>query len=248
MIRTWPAILLALLLLGCGDAEPPLHLYAAASLADFAEPLALEFEAQTGRPVHVSLGASGTLAQQLRQGAPGGVYLSADPVWMDRLDEWKLLQTGSRESLAANGLVVVVPADAAFVPGSLDDLTDERVHRIVLADPAVAPAGVHATTALAAAGVRDRLAPRLVFARDVRTALFYVVRGEADAGLVYATDAAGTADVRVAFPVAPELHEPVEYQLAVLRDAPASAVELHAFLRSERAEARLRELGFRVPE
>jgi molybdate transport system substrate-binding protein len=253
------ALALAAALLACG-AEPPAgrgdgqgghgaeaRLYAAASLADVLGALAKEFEPIRGSRVVASYGASSTLAQQVREGAAPGVFLSASAEWADRVVAWGLAEPGTRVDLLTGSLVVVVPKGSKDRPASLEDLADARFARIALGDPAAVPAGMYAKAALEKAGVFESLRPRIVAAPDVRAALVYVERGEAPAGIVYATDAAGSGKVEVAFRVPPDLHPPVVYPMLLVRGAGRRARELYDFLRSDRARAAFEAAGFGVP-
>jgi molybdate transport system substrate-binding protein len=112
------------------------------------------------------------------------------------------------------------------------------------------PAGQYAKQALESAGLWTRLQPRLVFAENVRQALDYVARGEAEAGFVYATDAGLIPDqVRVAFEVDPAAYEPVRYPAAVVagtrqRELARRFVE---FLTGAEAATALEQRGFSLP-
>ena len=259
-----PAVL-AVLLSACGAEPPPGHgmsggkgdgsgghraearLYAAASLADVMGALAKEFEPLRGHRVVPSYGASSTLAQQIREGAAPGVFVSASAAWADRVAEWGLAEPGSRVDLLTNTLVVVVPKGAKDRPARLEDLADPRYGRLALGDPAAVPAGRYAWAALEKAGVYEALRPRIVAAPDVRAALVYVERGEAPAGIVYATDAAASAGVEVAFRVPPDLHPPIVYPMLLVKGANRRARELHEFLRSDRARKAFEAAGFGLP-
>jgi molybdate transport system substrate-binding protein len=112
------------------------------------------------------------------------------------------------------------------------------------------PAGQYAREALRSAGEWDALASKLVFAENVRQALDYVARGEAEAGFVYRTDANVLADkVRIAFEVDPATHSPIQYPVAVVagsarRELAAKFIE---FLSGPGATAALEKQGFLLP-
>ena len=243
------ATALSLVLASCGGSPEPAgeaRLYAAASLTDVLGALAKEFEPVRGSRVVASCGASSTLAQQIREGAAPGVFLSASPEWADRVVEWGLAEPGTRVDLLTNSLVVVVPKGAKERPARLEDLADARWTRIALADPAAVPAGKYAKAALEKAGTWEAVRPRVVAAPDVRAALVYVERGELPAGIVYATDAAASGKVDVAFRVDPALHPRIVYPMLLVKGANRSARELYDFLRTEKARAAFEAAGFGV--
>ena len=173
--------------------------FAAASLTDVAESLADSFG--TVRPdvrVTISVGASSALARQIEAGAPADVFLSASPEWTDTLAAAGRL-SGPVRTLASNRLVVLGPTGAGAM-ASVSDLLGIR--RLALADPSHVPAGQYARAAMTAAGLWDRLAPRVVPLPDVRAAAAAVESGAADAAIVYASDArvARRAQVRLVWP------------------------------------------------
>jgi molybdate transport system substrate-binding protein len=228
-------------------AQAEARIYAAASLTDVIAELAKRFERIGGGHVVPSYGASNTLAQQIHEGAASGVFISASVEWVERLDGWGLVEPGTRVDLAGNSLVAIVPKDARDRPASLRDLRDARYARIALADPVAVPAGKYAKAALETAGVYEGLESRVVAAQDVRTALAYVERGEAPVGIVYATDAAASNKVDVAFRVPSDLHPKIVYPMVLLKGAGRRARRLHAFLQTPEAWDVFAKAGFTKP-
>lgn len=202
-----------------------------------------DFTAAGGPALRFSFDASSRLARQIDAGAPADLFFSADPVWADHLAQGGRL-AGSPTPLLRNRLALVVPADAAFVPASPAALLSPALRHLALAGASV-PAGRYARAALAAAGVQARLADRVVEGDDVRTTLAWVARGEAEAGVVYATDARIEPRVRVAFTFDEASHPPIVYPAAVV--AGPRAAQAAAFLRWCRtapARARFEAAGF----
>jgi len=232
---------------GSGEHRAEARVYAATSLTDVVGAIAKRFEPIRQSHVVAGYGASNTLAQQLHEGAEPGIFISASLEWVDTLESWGLVEPGSRVDLAGNALVVIVPKGARDVPASLDGLADPKYARIALADPVAVPAGRYAKAALEKAGVYENLKGRVVAAQDVRTALAYVERGEAAAGIVYATDAAASGKVDVAFRVPPELHPKIVYPMVIVKGANTRTRELYEFLRSPEAKAELTKAGFTEP-
>lgn len=222
------------------------HVYAAASLADVLGALSNDFEPLRGSRVVASYGASGTLAQQIREGARPGVFVSASAEWADRVVEWELAEPGTRADLLTNSLVVVVPKGAELRPGDLAALAGEAYRRVALADPEAVPAGTYAKVALTAAGVFEPLRPRIVAAADVRGALAYAERGEVEAAIVYSTDAASSDACEVALRIDPALHPRIVYPILLVRGANRRSHELYEFLRSGAARPAFEKAGFGV--
>lgn len=244
--------LLAFLVFGFGGLAPAAQsnearIYAAASLTDVIGALSERFESIRGSHVVASYGASSTLAQQIREGAEPGVFISASVDWVEKLESWGLVEPGTRLDLAGNSLVVIVPKGAKDRPATLQELADAKYGRIALADPVAVPAGKYAKAALDKVGVFDGLKSRIVAAHDVRTALAYVERGDAPVGIVYATDAAASNQVDVALRVPSELHPKIVYPMLLVKGANRRARELYAFLQTPQAWEVFEKAGFVRP-
>ena len=161
----------------------------------------------------INYAASGTLALQIEQGAPVDVFLSAAPKQMDDLQTKGLLAEGSRRDLLRNEIVLVVPKDSTGVT-SFQDLLKPSVKHVALGEPTSVPAGQYAQQVLTKLGIAEAVNAKAVFAKDVRQVLTYVETGDADAGIVYSTDALESAKVRVAAQAPEDSHAPVIYPSA----------------------------------
>ena len=188
--RVAPAILLLLLpLTACGgdDGEQTLTVLAAASLTETFTELADRFEDEhPGVEVELVFGSSATLAEQAVDGAPGQVLATADEASMQLAEE---ATSDTPVSFASNRLTLVAPPDNPAGIAALADLDDATVDYVVCA--AAAPCGAIAASVLDAGGVDRPPASEEV---DVKSVLARVVQGEADAGLVYRTDAVAAGD------------------------------------------------------
>ena len=192
-----------------------------------------------------NFGSSGSLAQQITQGAPVDIFLSASPMWMDDLEAKGQIAAGSRQDLLQNAMTLVVPQNATTV-NSFQDLATDSTDKIAMGEPDSVPAGRYAKEVLAALDIFDALQPKLVFAKDVRQVLAYVETGNVDAGLVYATDAQISDQVR-AIATAPAMtHAPIIYPVAVVQDSDdlEAAQAFVEFLASEPATAIFQGYGF----
>jgi molybdate transport system substrate-binding protein len=191
------------------------------------------------------------LARQIEQGAPANVFASADERWMDYLADKNLIATDTRKDLLGNDLVLVVSADKPIhvtIDKSFDLMGLLGTNgRLATGDPAHVPVGIYAEQALKALGLWDSVSPRLARTEDVRAALLLVERGEAPAGIVYATDAAASKAVMIAGTLPADSHDPVSYPFAVTKsgDTP-EARALLVFLTSAPARAVFAQRGFKV--
>jgi|SRR5579884_1183539 len=239
-------LILAFLLGGCQQpaaAPTQVRVAAAISTAAALKEIAREYEQKTGTVVIIDGQASSTLARQVEEGGPANLFLSADEAWADYLVEHQLV--AQRCDLLSNHLVVVVNRQHPVRMERLTDLTGADVQRIAVADKEV-PAGRYARQTLARAGLWSKIKDKVIQGGNVRATLMYVARGEADAGFVYATDAADSSAVEVSLTVPEELHVPIRYPLVLVRreSIQPEASALYDYLQSEAAGAVFRRHGF----
>ena len=245
--------LVPLFALGADSASPPAPRsaapflgLAAASLTDVLPKVAAAWSARGGAAVSFSFESSSRLARRAAAGAPGDLFFSADAEWMDDLQARSLLVAATRVDLLGNDLVVVTPAARASVIRAPGDLARPEVAHVALAGESV-PAGKYARAALRSLGVWEAVKGRVVTGDDVRTTLAWVARGEADAGLVFATDARVEPRVRVALTLPPSSHPPIVYPAAVLASSAhrEEAARFLAFCQSAEARALFEQAGFK---
>lgn len=224
------------------------NVLAAASLTDVLKEMAPAYEKASGDKLVFNLGASSMLARILREGAPADVFLSADEAQMDGLEKAGLLIPGSRHALLSNTLVIVVASDGTAKVASPRDLASVR--RLALAEPKAVPAGVYAKQYLEKLGLWDALALRVIPTENVRACLAAVESGDADAGIVYRTDALISKKVRIAWSVPAADGPDISYPVAIPRDAPHvnAAKRFSAYLASEPAREAFVRYGFLVRE
>ena len=194
-----------------------------------------------------NFGASGDLLAQIRGGAPADVFAAAAVKDMDVLEAEGGLLPGTRVDFAANKIVVIVPSGSNTGVSSFRDLAKLVIARIAIVNPKTGPAGRYAAEVFASVGVADAIRPKLIFAETVRQVLDYTVRGEVDAGVVYATDAMTRPHEVTVAAVAPAgSHTPVVYPIAVIKGStrPEDAKAFLAAVRSADGQAILARHGF----
>ncbi len=225
------------------------RVFAAVSLTNVLQEIEKGYSEGTGTVVRFSFAGSSTLARQIEQGAPADIYLSANPAWMDYLEDRGFLEEGTRRDLLGNRLVVVAPKGEGFdvEPGKGTDFAGRFEGRLALADPSHVPAGMYAVQALRWLGWWEGVKDRLAMGQDVRMALAYVERGACPAGVVYATDAAVSSRVEVVARLPVAACDPIVYAGAILsgQDRP-SVRRLVESLRSDAAVEVFQRYGFRV--
>jgi molybdate transport system substrate-binding protein len=230
LVFSFLLILSILALVGCGtgstaqpSAEVPqakptteIMISAAASLQNSLTELQKDYAQKAPNvKLTISYGASGTLQQQIEQGAPVDLFISAGKSQMDALEQKNLLLKDSRINLLGNDLVLITGIDNTKVT-SLDDLSKPSVSKISIGTPKSVPAGQYAQDALSSLKLWESLQPKLVMAQDVTSVLNYVETGNADAGFVYRSDAQESTKAKVVAVVPESSHKPIVYPAAVI--------------------------------
>src|SRR5262249_17370252 len=164
---------------------------------------------------------------------------------MDALATKGLILAETRRDLLRNRVVLIVPKDSPG-PTSFLELAGPKVRLIALGEPASVPAGEYGRQTLQSLNLWDAVQSKLVLGKDVRQVLTYVETGNADAGIVYATDAHESAKVRIVDTAPEGTHTPVVYPIAVVKDSHnvASARSLVAFLAGRDASSVFAKHGF----
>lgn len=222
--------------------------FAAASLKNAIDDINAAFTKATGVKAVASLAASSALAKQIEQGAPADVFASADPEWMDYVEQKKLIQDGTRVNLLGNKLVLIAPkdskADNVTISPGFDIARLAGDGRIAVADARAVPAGKYAKAALEKLGGWAAAEPKLAAAENVRAALALVGRGEAPLGIVYETDAKVEKNVKIVGYFPEDSHPPITYPVALTASARPEAARYLAFLRTGVAKTVFETYGF----
>ena len=242
------AVLAALSGLARAAPESDITIFAAASTSNAITEIAAAWKTAGNGHVRTVFASSGVLARQIDNGAPADLFLSANVKWMDWLAGRGLL-AGAPVPLFGNSLVLIQPAGAAARLGLNDSLAGALDgERLAIGDPDHVPAGIYARSALERMGLWNALEPRMVRMQNVRAALLLVERGEAAAGIVYASDAAISRAVRVADGIVPKTGPPIVYPAAVLRDGRTDAARRFLdYLGTQDARSVFRRHGFDAP-
>jgi molybdate transport system substrate-binding protein len=228
-----------------------LTVFAAASLREACADLAPEFEQKNNAKLTFNFGASSALAQQTVAARRGDVFISADQAQMDVVAKADLVAVDTRAVLLSNQLVVVQPkprAAGVAAVSSADGLAEASILKLSLANPEAVPAGKYAKAWLEKKGLWAKLETRVVPGVDVRAALAAVESGAAQAGIVYATDAAISSSVEVTLRVPVDEGPKIEYPIAMLNCATdkSRARAFVAYLQGTSAEAVFKKRGFIV--
>ena len=216
----------------------------AASLKDALKEIGALY--QTSRPqtrVNFNFGSSGTLQKQIEQGAPVDVFVGASQFNLNALLKRNLADKHANFNFANGELVLIGPRGTKM----RDLASAQSARNFAIGGPGV-PAGDYARQALKWYRMDKVLAPRLVYGKDVRGVLQLVASGNADAGLVYRTDALSSRGVEITSFLSPKSHDAIRYPMALLTEAP-NAREGRDFVRFCKGAAVkniLRKYGFKI--
>lgn len=227
-----------------------LTISAAASMTDALKEIQTAYEANHPNiTLSFNFGASGALQQQIEQGAPADLFLSAAVKNMTALIDKELIDANQQVNLLANELVVAIPTDAKTAIESVNDLTKAEVKTVAIGIPESVPAGNYAKEALTSANLWDALQSKSVQAKDVRQVLQYVETGNADAGFVYKTDALTSEQVEIAFTVDASSYKAIQYPIGIVKATKHSkeAEEFYTYLQSQESLDVFIKYGFSVP-
>jgi molybdate transport system substrate-binding protein len=222
---------------------------AAASDLKFAlAELAAQYERETGQHVQLNLGSSGNFAQQIHQGLPVDLFMSADEAFVFRLADAGL--TRDRGDLYALGRIAAVAPSAS--PIVLDaQLRGLRagwasVTSFAIANPEHAPYGRAAQQALQRLGLWDFVAPRLVLGENIAQTTQFVTSGAAQAGITALSLAVAPELARslrhVVLPA--DLHAPLRQRMVLLKRASLQAAQFYSYVQAPPAKAVLSRYGF----
>ncbi len=228
--------------------EQEITVSAAASLTDVLNELAGNYREQDpGMKIVFTFGGSGALQTQIEEGAPVDLFFSAAEENMDALEEEGLIDTETRKGVLKNEIVLIAPLGETEV-SSFENILDSEP-QIALGEPESVPAGKYAQEIFENLGIWEGVQSHTVFASNVREVLSWVEAGEADCGVVYATDAMTSDQVQVVCN-APEGGPEVLYPAAVLKDCanPEGAKEFLDYLTGDEAKEAFEAYGFTVLE
>ncbi|WP_196259558.1 molybdate ABC transporter substrate-binding protein [Pelagibacterium limicola] len=228
---------------------------AAASDLQFAmAEVAEAFRAETGLPVRLSMGSTGNLATQIRQGAPFEIFMAADERFIEELhrdgftrDEGDLYAVGRIVVMAPHGSKLAVDEELNGLVAALDA---GELERFAIANPEHAPYGMRAEEALAHKGIWDRIQPNLVLGENVSQAAQFALSGNAQGGIIaYSLALAPNISDHGSFALIPEdWHQPLRQRMALLDGATPTAEALYSYMQRPAARAIMDRYGFALPE
>ncbi|WP_274308522.1 molybdate ABC transporter substrate-binding protein [Solibacillus daqui] len=219
---------------------------AAASLKDSMDVIQHTYEEEHPEvTLKFNYGASGSLQQQISQGAPVDLFFSAAEDKFDLLVEQGNIAKEDGLDLLGNELVLVVPTGEQSIK-DFEDLAKAEVDKISIGIPETVPAGKYARESLEKLGIWDTVESKVVYAKDVRQVLSYVETGNVKAGIVYKTDALVSDKVEIVASADPATHTPIIYPLGIIKNSKQyqAAREFYEYIQNEKTLKVFEEYGF----
>jgi molybdate transport system substrate-binding protein len=227
--------------------ESDVVVFAASDLQFALGELANAFAAAGHRKPTISFGSTGTLSQQIENGAPADVFFAADESYLIALEQRGLVVAGTRQLYAIGRIVLIERAGLPPVT-TLADLARSDIRRVAIANPDHAPYGRAARDALLRVGLWSSLQPNLVLGENVSQTFQFVATGNADAGVVALSLAIGTPGVRYSI-IDAALHDPIAQSAGVLVRTRqlATARDFLAFVNGPLGRPIMKKYGFALP-
>lgn len=240
--------LLVFIVSGCSQKAPSreLTISAAASLIDCMADIQEAFNRQyPDIALKFNFGSSGALKEQIAQGAPVDVFFSAGTGQVQTLIESGLVEEESTKEVLRNKLVLITGKDNSKTL-SFKTLGETDLEKLAVGDFGSVPVGQYTEQVFKALGLTDQLKDNLVYAKDVREVLFWIETGNAEAGIVYETDAKVSQKVIICDSADESWHDPIIYPVAIIKGSHhlEEAKLFTAFLTSKEAQDIFLAYGF----
>lgn len=251
------AILAILYLSACTNKEVSqeqkveITISAAASLNDALTEIKGDFEKENKQiTLLFNIGGSGALKQQILQGAPVDIFLSAAHSQFNELTQKGLIDKQDQVDLLTNQLVLITNNDKPATLTHFTDLQHGAIETFAIGTPESVPAGMYARQTLQNLGVWDSVQPKVIQTKDVRQVLTYVETGNVDAGIIYMTDVKVSDKVKVVAVADEQTHDRIIYPAGIIKNSQhkKQATLFLNYLQSESAKVIFEKYGFTVLE
>jgi molybdate transport system substrate-binding protein len=215
-------VVMLIIVSGCSSNElstdkVELTISAAASLKESLEKIQQSYEKENPNvKLRYNFGGSGSLQQQIAQGAPVDLFFSSAEDKFNKLVDEGFITEDNGITLLQNELVLIVPTENTYDITKFEDLIHKEISHISIGIPETVPAGKYAKETLESLKIWTEIESKIVFAKDVRQVLSYVETGNVEAGIVYKSDALQSEKVTIISTVEPNLHSPIVYPIGII--------------------------------
>lgn len=233
------------LLVSCrnsGTSKPEITVFCCAGLTEVITAMSDSFMQQNKVDIHLNFASSGTLARQLKNGAPADIFLSASNEWMTYCIEKNLVDSNNVATFLTNRLV--------WISSEMRDSTNrfriekiDSTYKIAIGDPSHVPAGAYAHDYLQRIDKWEILESQIIPCRDVKNTLFMVEQGEVELGIVYYSDAKRSKKVQLLEIIPDSLQTPINLSMALVKNN-VKAADFFAFLKNDSNKVLYKKYGF----
>jgi molybdate transport system substrate-binding protein len=226
-----------------------LTISAAASLKEPLEEIAKQYEKDANIKVNINFGGSGSLQKEIEQGAPVDLLISAGKSQVDALTNNGIADKSTYSEVLSNTLVLIVSNGYDGNINSFEMLKDKDI-RIALGETSVVPVGQYSKQVLENIKLWESFKNKVVYAKDVKAVLNYVEKGEAEAGIVYSSDAVNLKNSYIAYKIPEDTHEPIVYPMVVIEQSnkKAAALDFIRFIGKIQAREIFKKYNFVVKD
>ncbi|MDP4180605.1 MAG: molybdate ABC transporter substrate-binding protein [Bacillota bacterium] len=228
------------------DNKVSLTISAASSLKDAMEEIKKEYaKEKPSLNITYNFGSSGSLQQQIEKGAEVDIFISAAIKQMNALKDKGLIMEETQRNFLENKMVLIAPKNSSTIT-TFKDLSTDKIKKIGLGEPKSVPAGQYAEEVLTKLDILSSIKSKVVYGKDVKEVLTWVETENADAGMVYETDAKASDKVKVVAKAPDGSYKPIYYPAAVIKASknPDEARSFINFLYSAKAKPLFEKYGF----
>lgn len=243
-ISTCIILTLGLIIVGCEkNDKTQINVSVASSLKEPFLKIEKNYE-QENKDVDLvmNFGSSGSLTQQIKQGAPCDVFVSASIKYMDELKKDGYLIDNKYEELAKNRLVLV--SNTKDIK-NIDDLKSDEYKKIGVGEINSVPVGQYANEVIVKEGIKPYIEEKLVYAKDAKEVLAWVVSGNVDAAFLYKSDTNHHKNLKH-YDIDENLHTPIVYPVGVIKESKnlEQSIEFNNYLLNEDTKKMLKDYGY----
>lgn len=243
------SVLVLIITAGCSDRSGHVEITvsAAVSLKDALEEIKQLYEEENHDvKIRFNFGGSGSLQQQISQGAPVDIFFSAAEDKFSTLVEEGLITDANGITVLRNELVLIVPTKNSYGISSFEDLLHNEIEHISIGIPETVPAGKYAKETLETLNLWSDLESKIVYAKDVRQVLAYVETGNVEAGVVYKTDALQSEKVAIVTAADSSSHSNISYPIGIINNTKnyEAAKDFYNFIQKQNSLEVFKNYGF----
>lgn len=246
-IKILSVIFCILTLTGCNkSSQNDLTISVATSLLNPINEIIKEYENENNLKININFGGSGTLKNQIENGANVCVYFSANEKFMDELVEKNIVKEDEITVPISNSLVLIKSDKCKYDIKDIKDLLKYDVN-IAIGQIDTVPAGQYAKESLEKLNIFNEIKDKLIYGKDVSAVKNYVENSEVDLGIVYKSDSLDLKNSKVVLEIPKNLHGKINYTLAPIDDS-EDGKRIIEFINSKKSKEILKNYGFLINE